>query len=43
MAFSRKLVDGENLTKENFKIPPKELGILPFWFWNGEMNEQEME
>lgn len=43
MAFSRKLVDGETLTKENFLIPPKELGILPFWFWNGEMDEKEME
>jgi len=43
MAFSRKLIDGETLTKENFKVPPKELGILPFWFWNGEMNENEME
>jgi len=43
MAFSHKLVNGETLTKENFKIPPVELGILPFWFWNGEMNEEEME
>lgn len=43
MAFSRKLLDGEKLTKENFKTPPREMGILPFWFWNGEMNEQEME
>ena len=43
MAFSKKLVDGETLTKENFKMPPKELGILPFWFWNGEMDEKEME
>jgi hypothetical protein len=43
MAFSQKLVNGETLTKENFKSPPPELGILPFWFWNGEMNEEEME
>lgn len=43
MAFSRKTVNGETLTKENFSSPPLELGILPFWFWNGEMNEQEME
>lgn len=43
MRFSRKLIDGEVLTKENFKTPPKEMGILPFWFWNGEMNEDEME
>ncbi len=43
MAFSQKFVNGETLTKENFKNPPKELGILPFWFWNGEMDEKEME
>ena len=43
MSFSQKLVNGEKLTKENFKNPPKELGILPFWFWNGEMDEKEME
>jgi alpha-L-rhamnosidase len=43
MAFSKKLVNGEKLTEENFKNPPKELGILPFWFWNGEMDEKEME
>lgn len=43
MAFSPKLIHGDTLTKENFKIPPKELGILPFWFWNGELNEKEME
>jgi len=43
MAFSKKLVNGETLTKDNFKNPPKELGILPFWFWNGDMDEKEME
>ena len=43
MAFSKKLVTGETLTRENFKSPPREMGILPFWFWNGEMNEDEME
>ncbi len=43
MAFSKKLVTGETLTRENFKTPPKEMGILPFWFWNGEMDEKEME
>ena len=43
MAFSQKLVNGETLTKDNFKNPPVELGILPFWFWNGEMDEKEME
>jgi hypothetical protein len=43
MAFSQKLVNGETLTRENFANPPKELGIVPFWFWNGEMDEKEME
>ncbi|MCU7497326.1 MAG: hypothetical protein HF314_18045 [Ignavibacteria bacterium] len=43
MAFSQKLITGEKLTPESFKNPPKEMGILPFWFWNGEMDEKEME
>ena len=43
MAISNKLTKGKKLTKENFTSPPKEMGILPFWFWNGEMNEDEME
>jgi hypothetical protein len=43
MAFSEKLVHGEVLTEETFKNPPVELGILPFWFWNGNMEEDEME
>ncbi|MBN1300166.1 MAG: hypothetical protein JW995_03035 [Melioribacteraceae bacterium] len=42
MAFSRLFLDGENLTKDNFRNPPKKMGILPFWFWNGEMDEMEM-
>ena len=33
-----KLVDGEALSKEKFAVPSKEFGILPFWFWNGEMS-----
>jgi hypothetical protein len=43
MSFSDKLVKGEVLTRDNFKLPPKELGILPFWFWNGELDPGEME
>jgi hypothetical protein len=43
MAFSQKTLQGEILTPENFKNPPKELGILPFWFWNGELDPAEME
>ncbi len=30
------------LTPENFRIPPRDFGILPFWFWNGAMSEEEM-
>lgn len=43
MPFSTKLLTGVPLTKENFKTPPRELGILPFWFWNGDLDPQEME
>jgi len=39
----KKLLDGVELTKESFKNPPKELGILPFWFWNGELKNEELE
>jgi len=31
------------LTPQTFKNPPSEMSILPFWFWNGEMDETEME
>ena len=38
-----KLVDGEPLSKDKFAVPSKEFGILPFWFWNGEMSYEEIE
>ncbi len=38
-----KLVDGETLSHEKFAIPSKEFGIMPFWFWNGEMSYDEIE
>lgn len=38
-----KLVDGEALSKEKFADPSKEFGIMPFWFWNGEMAYDEIE
>jgi hypothetical protein len=28
--------------KENFNQPPREYGILPFWFLNGELDPEEM-
>lgn len=37
------LVTGEPLTKEKFQTPSKEFGIMPFWFWNGEMSYDEIE
>jgi hypothetical protein len=43
MSFSDKLIHGVTLTPDNFKNPPRELGILPFWFWNGELDPDEME
>lgn len=38
-----KLVSGEALSKEKFLNPSKEFGIMPFWFWNGEMKYEEIE
>ena len=43
MAFSKNTLEGVPLTRANFTDPPREMGILPFWFWNGAMDEQEME
>lgn len=43
MSFTPTLLTGVPLTPTNFKTPPRELGILPFWFWNGELDLQEME
>lgn len=43
MSFSKEFITGKPLTRDNFKNPPMDMGILPFWFWNGEMDEQEME
>jgi hypothetical protein len=43
MSFSSKVITGVPLTRENFTAPPREMGILPFWFWNGELDEKEME
>ena len=43
MAFSKTVLKGRPLTKTNFKTPPPEMGILPFWFWNGKLEEQELD
>ena len=42
-ALLEKTVSGVPLSKEQFRIPPKELGIMPFWFWNGNLDYDEME
>lgn len=36
------LVTGEPLSKEKFLHPSVEFGIMPFWFWNGEMSYDEI-
>lgn len=43
MSLWDKTLHGVELTPENFTHPPQELGILPFWFWNGELDPDEME
>ncbi|WP_420454357.1 glycosyl hydrolase [Rubrivirga sp.] len=43
MAHQDALVHGLPLTRESFQEPPLEMGIVPFWFWNGEMDPAEME
>ncbi len=41
--MSEKLVNSEPLERSKFKNPSRELGILPFWFWNGDLRYDEME
>jgi hypothetical protein len=43
MAYQDKVVDGIPLTRDNFTRPPLEMGIVPFWFWNGDLDYDEME
>lgn len=42
MAFQDAVVFGLPLTHESFQNPPLEMGIIPFWFWNGELDYDEM-
>ena len=37
-----KLVSGEPLSVDKFANPSVEFGIMPFWFWNGEMSYDEI-
>ncbi|NMB12563.1 MAG: hypothetical protein GX977_09790 [Firmicutes bacterium] len=39
----RTLVHGAKLDPKRFAVPPRGLGILPFWFWNGDLRYEEME
>lgn len=41
--LKKPMLNGLDLTEDNFKSPPMEMGILPFWFWNGELDNDEME
>jgi hypothetical protein len=43
MANQAKLLNGVPLTPDNFANPPLELGIVPFWFWNGDLEYDELE
>ncbi|MCF7802642.1 MAG: hypothetical protein K9N57_00465 [Candidatus Marinimicrobia bacterium] len=43
MSYAKLVMEGHTLTRENFQSPPMEMGILPFWFWNGELDKKEME
>lgn len=43
MTIYKELLKKEKLTKESFQTPPDRLNILPFWFWNGELDKSELE
>ncbi len=43
MAYQHHVQHGKTLTRENFADPPLEMGIVPFWFWNGDLAYDEME
>src|SRR5690606_28127165 len=43
MAFQDSVTQGLPLTRDNFRTPPMEMGIVPFWFWNGDLDYDEME
>lgn len=43
MAFHKHVCNGVTLTRENFIDPPPEMSIVPFWFWNGDLDYDELE
>lgn len=38
-----RLLRGAPLVRRSFASPPRELGIMPFWFWNGAMERDEID
>ena len=38
-----RLLRGAPLDRASFARPPRELGIMPFWFWNGAMERGEID
>ncbi|HEX7072277.1 MAG TPA: glycosyl hydrolase [Rhodothermales bacterium] len=43
MAYSSSVTGGVTLDRDNFRNPPLEMGIVPFWFWNGKLEHDELE
>lgn len=43
MAYQHHVHHGRPLTRESFTTPPLDMGIVPFWFWNGDLDYDEME
>ncbi len=43
MAHQHHVQHGIPLTRDNFTSPPLEMGIVPFWFWNGDLDYAELE
>lgn len=41
--LSEEFLKGAPLSEATFRNPPRELGVLPFWFWNGKMEPGEMK
>lgn len=41
MAVAAGVGAGEQSLKAAFADPPREFGVMPLWFWNGDMTEEE--
>jgi len=41
--LSEYFLKGAPLSEETFRNPPRELGVLPFWFWNADLKPGEMK